>query len=113
MNAPVTIDLFPGLTSGQNVPTSRPRDEGGFIWSGKGTGRGDAFVTLVINDGEVLGHIQTGGKLYSIEQVSGEVHRIVEVDQSKIRDDIHLKPPAELLKQKKSETAPRRNRPRP
>ena len=102
----VTIDLFPGITVTANRTDINTPETGGFIWSGKGTGRGDAFVTLVINDGEVLGHIQTGGKLYSIEQVSGAVHRIVEINQGKIRDDIHLKPPAELLKQKKSETAP-------
>jgi hypothetical protein len=105
LNAPVTIDLFPGLSVRAERTDIDAPDVGGFVWSGKGTGRGDAFVTLVINDGEVLGHIQTGGKLYSIELVSGQVYRILEIDQSKIRDDMHLKPPASLL-QKKSEAAP-------
>lgn len=98
LSAAVTIDLFPGLSVRAERTDVDAPEEGGFVWSGKGTGHGDAFVTLVVNDGEVLGHVQTGGKLYSVEQVSGEVHRIIEIDQSKIRGDIHLTPPATSLK---------------
>ena len=101
----VTIELFPGLGVRAERTALEAPEAGGFVWSGKGTGQGDAFVTLVVNDGEVLGHVQTGGRLYSIEQVSGQVHRITEIDQRKIRDDIHVTPPASGVKPR-TEAAP-------
>src|SRR6187200_2469808 len=85
----VTLDLFPDITlTAQRTDVEAPED-GGFVWVGEDRGSRHAFVTLVINNNEILGHIQTGGKLYSIEPVSGGLHRVIEIDQSKIRDDMH------------------------
>lgn len=89
-NAAVTLDLFSDVSlTAQRTDVEAP-EEGGFVWVGEDRGPRHAFVTLVINNNEILGHIQTGGKLYSIEPVSGGLHRIIEIDQSKIKDDVHL-----------------------
>jgi hypothetical protein len=102
LNGAVTLDLFPGLTlTAQRTDIETP-EAGGFVWVGEDRGARHAFVTLVINNNEVLGHIQTGGKLYSIEPVSGPLHRIIEIDQSKILDDMHA-PPIPEANEKKSE----------
>jgi hypothetical protein len=105
LSAQVTLDLFPGVSvTAERADLDAP-ETGGFVWTGKGTGPRSAFVTLVVNEGEVLGHIQTGGKLYSIEPVSGGLHRVIEINQKLIRDDIHVNPPASFLKPR-SEAAP-------
>jgi len=89
LNGNVTLDLFPGISlTAQRTDIEAP-DEGGFIWVGEDFGSRHAFVTLVISNNEILGQIQTGGKLYSIEPVSGPLHRVIEIDQDKIPDDMH------------------------
>ena len=101
----VTLDLFPGVAvTAQRNDIQAPED-GGFVWVGRGGDAQPSWVTLVINDNEVLGQVQTGGRLYRIESVSGKLHRIRELDQEKIRDDMHLEAAADKL-EKKSESAP-------
>ena len=100
LTAPVTIDLFPGVSiTAERTDIDAP-ETGGFVWTGKGTGPGDSFVTLVVDEGQVLGHIQMGGKLFSIEPIGGGLHRVIEINQRLIRDDIHVSPPASFLRQK-------------
>jgi hypothetical protein len=96
---PVTLELFPGLSVTAERTGIEAPNEGGFVWVGEDRGPRHAFVTLVITDNEVLGQIQTGGKLYSIEPISGAVHRVSEIDQGKIKDDMH----APLLPQAKAD----------
>jgi peptidyl-Asp metalloendopeptidase len=98
----VTLELFPGLSVTAERTDIEAPNEGGFVWVGEDRGPRHAFVTLMITDNEVLGHIQTGGKLYSIEPVSGAVHRVIEIDQGKIKDDMHA-PPIKESNEKKSE----------
>jgi hypothetical protein len=97
----VTVDLFPGVSVTAQRTDMQAPEEGGYVWVGRGGGARHAWMTLVITDNEVLGQVQTGGRLYRIEPVSGRLHRIIEIDQDKIRDDLHLPAPEEL--QKKSE----------
>ena len=102
LDGAATLELFPGVSVTARRTEIEAPEEGGFVWVGEDQGPRHAFVTLVINDNEVLGHIQTGGKLYSIEPVSGQLHRVIEIDQSKILDDMHV-PPIREGNQKKSD----------
>lgn len=95
LNGAVTLDLFPDTSLTAERTDIEAPEAGGFVWVGEDRGPRHAFVTLVINNNEVLGHIQTGGKLFSIEPVSGRLHRIIEIDQSKILDDMHAPPIAD------------------
>jgi hypothetical protein len=98
----ISLDLFPGVTVNARRINIETPEEGGYVWSGSGENGGPASVTLVINDGEVLAHIDAGGKLYRIEPVKGRLHRVIEIDQSKIPNDLH--PPAMPGSERKSET---------
>ena len=102
LDGAATLELFPGLSVTARRTEIEAPEEGGFVWVGEDQGPRHAFVTLVINDNEVLGHIQTGGKLYSIEPVSGQLHRVIEIDQTKILDDMHA-PPIPKGNEKKSD----------
>ena len=102
LDGAATLELFPGVSVTARRTDIEAPEEGGFVWVGEDRGPRHAFVTLVINDNEVLGQIQTGGKLYSIEPVSGPLHRIIEIDQAKIKDDLHA-PRIPETNEKKSE----------
>jgi hypothetical protein len=85
-----TLELFPDVSvTLERVDIEAP-DEGGYVWIGRTGGTRPASATLVINDNEITGQVQAGGKVYSIEPVSGGLHRIIEIDQSQIRDDLHV-----------------------
>jgi hypothetical protein len=105
LNGAVMIELFPGVNVTAERTDIEAPNEGGFVWVGEDRGPQRAFVTLVINNNAVLGQIQTGGKLYSIEPISSGLHRIIEIDQSKIRDDLHP-PQLPQTKERRGESAP-------
>jgi|tagenome__1003787_1003787.scaffolds.fasta_scaffold20870294_2 hypothetical protein len=106
LNGAVTLDLFPGISvTAQRTDIQTP-ENGGYVWLGRAGGAQPAWVALVINNKEIVGHIQAGGKLYSVEPVSGNLHRIIEIDQDKIRDDLHLQSAKELLDKKAEMAAP-------
>jgi Metallo-peptidase family M12B Reprolysin-like len=96
----VTLDLFPGVSVTAERKDIEAPDEGGYIWAGEVDGDDPSFVTLVINNNSVLGQIQKGGRLYSIEPVSGRLHRIIEIDESRILKDMHPPLPAEAIQHK-------------
>jgi hypothetical protein len=86
----VTLELFPGLSVTAERTDIEAPDEGGYVWAGKANGDQASFVTLVIHNNSIVGEIQTEGRVYSVEQVSGGLHRIVELDQSKQLNDLHI-----------------------
>jgi hypothetical protein len=98
----VALELFPGVTVNARRTGIETPEEGGYVWTGRGENGGPASVTLVINQGEVLAHVDAGGKLYRIEPVKGRLHRVIEIDQSKIPNDLH--PPGKPGSERKSET---------
>jgi hypothetical protein len=85
----VMLELFPGVSVNAERTGIEAPDEGGFVWVGEDRGPRHAFVTLSISNNEIVGQIQSDGKLYSIEPVSGPLHRVIEIDQTKIKDDMH------------------------
>jgi hypothetical protein len=101
----VTLELFPGVSVTANRTRVETPDEGGYAWSGEASGR-QAYVTLVIVNNEVMGTVQMNGKLYSIEPITGAVHRIIEINQDLIKDDIHVVPPGSVPQQKSSAPQP-------
>jgi peptidyl-Asp metalloendopeptidase len=106
LSGAVTLDLFPGVSvTAQRTDIQTP-DDGGYVWLGRAGGAQPVWAALVINNKEILGHIQAGGRLYSVEPVSGNLHRIIEIDQDKIRDDLHLPSLKELLETKADTAAP-------
>ena len=107
LSGTVTLDLFPGVSvTAQRTDIEAPED-GGYVWVGETGGNLPAFVTLVINNDEIVGQIQTGGKLYSIEPVSGRLHRIIEINQDRIRDDLHAPEVPEVIqKQNEDDLSP-------
>jgi hypothetical protein len=98
----VSLELFPGVTVNARRTKIETPEEGGYVWTGHSENGQDASVTLVINDGEVLAHVAAEGKIYRIEPVKGRLHRVIEIDQSKIPNDLH--PPAAPGREQKSET---------
>ena len=89
LSGTVAIELFPGFTvQAQRTDIETP-DEGGYVWLGKGSNE-DTSVTLVILDKQVLAHVVIGGKTYAVTPVSGAVHRVTEVDGSKILPDVEM-----------------------
>ncbi|MEA2986105.1 MAG: hypothetical protein QOD94_2359 [Alphaproteobacteria bacterium] len=102
----VTLDLFPGVSVTAERKDIEAPDEGGYIWAGEANGNDPSFVTLVINNNSVLGQIQKGGRLYSIEPVSGRLHRIIEIDESKIPKDMHVPLPPGAIPNKSEAAEP-------
>jgi hypothetical protein len=102
----VTLDLFPGVSVTAERKDIEAPDEGGYIWAGEADGDDPSFVTLVINNDSVLGQIQKGGRLYSIEPVSGRLHRIIEINESKILKDLHLPLPPDVIQHKSEAPEP-------
>jgi peptidyl-Asp metalloendopeptidase len=105
LNGSVTLDLFPGVSvTAQRTDIHTP-DDGGYVWVGRGGAARPGWVTLVIKQNEVLGQIQTGGRLYRIEPVSGNLHKVIEINQNEIRDDMHLTALPELQKKAEADLA--------
>jgi hypothetical protein len=102
----VRLDLFPDVSvTAERTDVDAP-ETGGYVWAGEQSGARHAYVTLVINDGEITGHVQAGAKLFSIEPVSGDVHRIIEIDRGRMLEDIHMPVPTDALKQKSNAEEP-------
>src|SRR5690606_33437383 len=90
--APVTIELFPGVSGDFTRRSIEDAFDGGFIWTGDSR-RNTGSATLVIRQGRVTGQVMLGGKTYRIDPlpVAG-IHRISEVDDSAYPGDIQRVP---------------------
>lgn len=85
------ITLFPDMVARFRRTDLELTADGAAIWAGRGTG--DASATLVVDDGGVTGHAEIGGRVFRIDPVAGEVHRIGEVDPRAEKPDIVVTPP--------------------
>jgi hypothetical protein len=61
------------------------RGEGDYTWIGEIPGRGQAI--FVVRNGDVTGHVQSGGNVYSVTPLGGGIHALVKIDQSKFPPD--------------------------
>ena len=99
----LTLDLFPDTSVTTRRTDIETPESGGYVWAGEG-GAPHAYVTLVIKNGDIYGNVQAGAKVFTIEPVTGAVHRIIEIDPSRTPDHIHVEVPPSLL-EKESEAA--------
>jgi hypothetical protein len=79
----IQMELFPDV-----VATFRRRDvsalaEGGYAWVGDAEGRAFSGATLIITNGQITGHVQLEHRLFRIDPVDRQVHRITELDPRK------------------------------
>ncbi|MGB0386450.1 MAG: M12 family metallo-peptidase [Ardenticatenaceae bacterium] len=61
---------------------------GSYTWIGHLAEHDHSQVTLVVRDGIMVGKIALPTGIYEIQYVGGEVHRIIEIDQSAFPDDV-------------------------
>lgn len=91
----IEIGFFPDVAATFRRSDIRTLRDGGFVWAGRAVGeRGSA--TLVIVDGRVTGHAELGGRIFRIDPLAGDLHRIVEVDPAGEKPDSVTVPPAAL-----------------
>src|SRR5690606_9042957 len=61
------------------------RSAGDFTWYGTG----DSFLNhavLVVREGQITGTVRTGGRLYAVRPLTGGVHAVVRLDESRFVD---------------------------
>jgi hypothetical protein len=90
----VRLDLFPGVSLTLDRDSLKKASGGGYIWTGSVRGGDGGYAILVISKGQVTGQIQTGGKLYRVAPVEGEIHSVNEIDQGAFPGDIVVPAPA-------------------
>ncbi len=76
----VRLELFPDVAETFNRTAVKAGPNGGYIYQGEVRGKVVHEALLLINNGAVTGRIQLEHRLFKIEHVSGQVHRIVEID---------------------------------
>lgn len=85
----VTIELFAGTSVTVQRTDIETPEEGGYVWLGEENRGEPSYVSLAIHNGEIVGRVLTGRKIYTIRPISGAVHRIVEIDAAKIPEGYH------------------------
>jgi hypothetical protein len=76
----VRLDLFPDVAETFTRTAVKAGPSGGYIWQGEVQGKVVHEALLLINNGAITGRIQLAHRLFKIEHVSGQVHRIVEIN---------------------------------
>jgi len=81
----VSLNLFANA-SFTGVVTDARQDQWGSTWSGtlKDVPNGSFYLTVV--DGVFMAHVASTRGVYEVTQVSGDVYRAVQIDQSKFKD---------------------------
>lgn len=89
----VALQLFPDAAATFSKQSVEKSFGGGYVWTGVREGAGGIAI-LVINQDQVTGHVEAGGRIFHIEPVSGRIHRVVEIDSSNLPPDgPHLRAP--------------------
>src|SRR4051812_16530850 len=89
----LSLNLFAGLTLRAVLDHAEPRP-GGLLWIGHLRGKPFSQVILVITQGRMTGTISWPQAAFSIKHVSGELHRIQEIDLKAFpREAFPLVPP--------------------
>ena len=68
---------------------------GGVLWTGDVLGGDGATGSFLVEHGQITGIVDLGDRIFKIEPIDGDLHRIVEADPSQMRDDIVVAAPAE------------------
>ena len=85
----VTLELFPDVTVTLNAKHVDDAFAGGVVWHGDINGTD--YGILVVNNGNITGSIEAGGRSFIIEPTGrGNQHRIREVDPEAFPNDEHM-----------------------
>lgn len=82
----VRLELFPDVVATfrrKNVDTV---GDSGYAWTGERNGPFE-FASLIVENGEINGHIQLVHRLFRIEPLRGGVHRVTEIDPRRFPPD--------------------------
>jgi hypothetical protein len=75
----VTLQLFPNVVATFKRTSLDTIGDSGYAWTGEIDGPLN-FASLIVDDGQITGHIQLLHHLYKIEPLGNGVHRVSEID---------------------------------
>jgi len=91
----ITVELADDLTvdmSRRSLKKASGRD-GGYVWSGRMADDSVGYAVMVISGGQTTGQILYKGRLFRIQPISGDIHRITEIDESKFPPEQFVRSP--------------------
>jgi hypothetical protein len=108
----IRIPLFADLVVTVHRTDLEAWDDSGYTWVGEVRGADFSVATLIVDNGEITGHVQLGPRIFRIDPVGGAVHRISEIDVTKEPRDGHVEVPSSIEKtqSRSSGQAPRAGR---
>ena len=83
----ISIELFPGTTAIFKRKSVEEIGDSGYAWVGQVNGSPLNYASLIVENGEVTGHIQLAHRVFQIEPLSNGLYRVTELDQSKFPPD--------------------------
>jgi hypothetical protein len=79
----VTIELFTDAVATFQRKSIDTIGDSGYAWVGEVNGNLLNFASLIVENGEVTGHIQLTHRLFNIEPLKNGLHLVTEIDTSK------------------------------
>jgi hypothetical protein len=98
----IRIELFPDVVATFHRKAIEAAGDSGFAWTGDIDRNPLYYATLIIEDGEVTGHIQLLDRLFRIDPIGGGLHRVTELIPSRFGEEL-----VEPVKPSRSGSAPR------
>ena len=87
----VRLNLFNDASETFRRTDVQANADSGYVWEGDVPGKGAYEALLIIQNGTINGRVQLDDRLFNIDHVSGNVHRITELDPRKFPEEA---PPA-------------------
>jgi len=88
-HADVTLNLFDAGPRTLDLDQPREHPKQMKVWRGRLRGEAGSDVTLVTHGTAMVGTIVSNQRLYKIELTSGNLHRLVEIDEAALPPDHH------------------------
>jgi hypothetical protein len=85
----VRMDLFADVAATFRRTDVSVEDDGVYTWEGIVDGKAFHDALLVIKNGRITGRVQLHNRLFRIDPVAGQVHRITELDAAKFPPEAH------------------------
>jgi len=82
----IGVDLFPNV-SATFTRTDVDDVAGSLAWVGETKAGSSEFVSMIVDNGQVTGFVQLGSRTFRIEPLDGAIHRVLEIDASKLPED--------------------------
>jgi len=97
------LNLFDDTSLTARLYHGQARSEEHFIWTGHVEGDRGSQVTMVVQDGVMVGNIRVSGEFYQVRYLGGGVHVIYEIDETKFPpagEPIPVRNPPSLVEDK-------------